>query len=79
MLMEPKPRGKNPRAADDQRSELLTIWLIAVAIGLAALVLFGAIQRNIESRRPAASTASEQQVGIVCRHHTGSSLPALCR
>jgi uncharacterized protein HemX len=67
MPTEPKPRSKS-RAAEDQRGELLTAWLIAVAMGLAALILFGSIERNLETSRAmaTASSTAAQQVDLRC-------------
>ena len=78
MPTEPKPRSKS--AAEDPRGELLTPWLIAVAMGLAALVLFGSIERNLEtSRAAAAGGATAPQVGVFCQFHTGATHQEVCR
>jgi hypothetical protein len=79
MPSEPKP-GSKGRAAEDQRSELLTPWLIATAMGLAALVLLGLIERNLEtSRTVAASSPAAQQVGVLCQPHSGARHQEGCR
>jgi hypothetical protein len=78
MPTEPKSRSKTSRA-DDARGELLTPWLMAVAIGLAALVLLGSIERNMENRDAVAvSGPSQQQVGALCRPRGGAAHPADC-
>jgi hypothetical protein len=79
MPTEPKPRSKS-RAAEDQRNELLTSWLIAVAMGLAALILFSSIERNLEtSRTVAANSATAQQAGVLCPPHAGAPRQEACR
>lgn|GEM_PF-4934633 len=55
---------------------MLTPWLIAVALGLAALVLFGSIERNLQSRGAvAAAQAPPHHVSVVCRPQSGASRP----
>lgn len=76
MSMKPKPRSKSYEAAYDQRGELLTPWLIAVAMGLAILVLFGSIERNLEISAISTQGVSAQPVGACPAH---AALGPRCR
>lgn len=79
MPTDPRPRTKIYHPPDDHHSEMLTPWLIAAALGLAALVLFGSIERNLQNREAVPTGPTAHQASIICPPQTSPGRPAACR
>ena len=79
MPTEPRPRSKVYRAPDDDHGEMLTPWLIAVALGLAALVLFGSIERNLQNRDGIVTQPTIHHASVICPPQAGAARPVACR
>jgi hypothetical protein len=82
MPIDPQSRNKRPaeRAAENAREELMTSWLIGLALGLSVLVLFGLIERNsrVGSLEEAIGSPT-QQVSPICRPQAGAAPLKTCR
>jgi hypothetical protein len=79
MPTEPRPRTKIYHTPDDHHSEMLTPWLIAAALGLAALVLFGSIERNLQNRDAVPTGPTTHHASIICPPQTSPGHPVACR
>jgi hypothetical protein len=80
MPIDPQPRNKRSaeRTAENAREEMMTSWLIALALGLAALVLFGVIERNSRSGGVEIGSTA-QHVNPICRPQAGAARLEICR